>query len=355
MKHGSLPQGMTTGLSLLTICKLFERLGYYGLRAIFVLYLVDQNSGLAKTQEEAIMLYGVFTFGIVAMQFIGACLADFLFGTYRTLILGCILTSIGYLSIAVGLNFYFSLLLICIGNGCFIPSHWGALGQLFNHHKSRLDGAVSFVFIAGYLGGFFGVMAVYNVTSQFSWATGFALAAGFQLISMIFMILANKHLPQASRHKSQAQSEQQGSNHIGLLILLGLLGFVFTVVGDPGFDSGAQNQLVVGMPLLQPVVALLCLIVFALLWWFKAVASLPKLIVAVILYGCAFAITGFITEPAMSLAIGFFIILGVFEALSVPIMISVVLQNANQRYISINVFLFTLLPPVLATAVVKLF
>ncbi|MEM1216817.1 MAG: MFS transporter, partial [Bacteroidota bacterium] len=57
--------GHPIGLYVLFLTEMWERFSYYGMRAIFVLYLTalstDQNAGLGWTNAKALELYGWYT------------------------------------------------------------------------------------------------------------------------------------------------------------------------------------------------------------------------------------------------------------------------------------------------------
>ena len=55
--------GHPKGLFLLFGTEMWERFGYYGMRALLVLYLIAsvQDGGFGWTNQEALRLYGFFT------------------------------------------------------------------------------------------------------------------------------------------------------------------------------------------------------------------------------------------------------------------------------------------------------
>lgn len=75
----------------------FERFGYYGMRALLILYLVQH---FVFADRVANGLYGAFTSLVYLTPLIGGLIADQYFGSKRAVKLGAILMSVGYLMLA---------------------------------------------------------------------------------------------------------------------------------------------------------------------------------------------------------------------------------------------------------------
>ena len=92
--------GHPIGLYVLFFTEMWERFSYYGMRAIFVLYLVanttDTNPGLGWTDKEALALYGWYTMFVYVASIPGGILADRVFGQKKSVIIGASLLVIGH-------------------------------------------------------------------------------------------------------------------------------------------------------------------------------------------------------------------------------------------------------------------
>ena len=56
--------GHPLGLFILFLTEMWERFSFYGMRALLVLFLVDNvRGGLGWTNGEALQLYGIYTMG----------------------------------------------------------------------------------------------------------------------------------------------------------------------------------------------------------------------------------------------------------------------------------------------------
>lgn len=84
-------------LSILFTTEMWERFGYYGMRAVLVLYLVEH---FVFADRVANGLYGAFTSLVYLTPLIGGFIADQIIGSKRAVKAGAILMSIGYLMLA---------------------------------------------------------------------------------------------------------------------------------------------------------------------------------------------------------------------------------------------------------------
>jgi len=84
-------------LSLLFTTEMWERFGYYGMRAVLVLYLVEH---FVFSDNVANGLYGAFASLVYLTPLIGGFVADQFIGPKRAVKTGAILMSIGYMMLA---------------------------------------------------------------------------------------------------------------------------------------------------------------------------------------------------------------------------------------------------------------
>src|SRR5687767_13957981 len=81
------------GLYTLFFTEMWERLSYYGMRALLVLFMVDQVSrgGLGFTDETATAIYGLYTAAVYVACLPGGWIADRLLGAQRSVFCGGLL------------------------------------------------------------------------------------------------------------------------------------------------------------------------------------------------------------------------------------------------------------------------
>ena len=82
--------GHPRGLSTLFFTELWERLSYYGMRAILVLFMVDRSrrGGFGMTDGKAAAIYGLYTAGVYLLALPGGWIADRLLGQQKAVFYG---------------------------------------------------------------------------------------------------------------------------------------------------------------------------------------------------------------------------------------------------------------------------
>ncbi|XP_067869243.1 solute carrier family 15 member 1-like [Heterodontus francisci] len=108
----------------IVITEFFEKLAYYGVRAILVLYFTKV---LLLTESKATSLFHVFIFLSTSFTILGAFLSDFCLGRYRTILMLAVVYLVGAIVVSVtalpgqmgqyGVGAYIGLFLISVGSG----------------------------------------------------------------------------------------------------------------------------------------------------------------------------------------------------------------------------------------------
>jgi len=199
-------QGHPRGLYLLFFTEMWERFSYYGMRAIFILFM---TKALLFPSDEASVIYGSFTGLVYLTPLLGGYLADRYWGNRKSIFLGGIIMALGQLMMFFSGAFYeetqfatslmwIGLTLLIIGNGFFKPNISTMVGQLYTKDDNRVDGAFTIFYMGINLGAFFsplicGSLGDTGNPADFKW--GFLAACIGMVISVIsFELLKNKHL-----------------------------------------------------------------------------------------------------------------------------------------------------------------
>ena len=215
--------GHPKGLFLLFGTEMWERFGYYGMRAILVLYLVAlvQEGGFGWSNADALSLYGTFTMAVYITPLFGGWLADNVLGQRKAIILGGLLMAAGHFTMGIPHSylagqeenvFYIGLTLLCIGNGLFKPNISTMVGDLYKEGDQRRDGAFTIFYMGINLGGALGPLVAGYAAAAMGWQWGFIVAGVGMVLSVLLQLaLSNKYLGNIgvvpSAKLSQAQSE----------------------------------------------------------------------------------------------------------------------------------------------------
>jgi len=198
--------GHPKGLFLLFGTEMWERFGYYGMRALLVLYLVAtvQDGGFGWTTGDALGLYGTFTMAVYLTPMIGGWLADNYIGQRKAIIYGGILFSLGYFTLGIPKSmivgseetvFYIGLFMICCGNGLFKANVSSLVGDLYEDGDHRRDAAFTIFYMGINTGAFLSPLIVGYLGEEVNWHYGFIAAGCGMLIGLALQLtLANKYL-----------------------------------------------------------------------------------------------------------------------------------------------------------------
>ena len=82
--------GHPRGLYTLFMTEMWERMSYYGMRAILILFMVSQmqDGGLAIDDVTATAIYGIYTAAVYLVALPGGWIADRLMGAQRAVLAG---------------------------------------------------------------------------------------------------------------------------------------------------------------------------------------------------------------------------------------------------------------------------
>ena len=205
-------KGHPKGLYLLFFTEMWERFSYYGMRAIFMLYLLN---ALMINESEASKIYGSYTGLVYLTPLIGGYISDRYWGNRRSILVGGLLMAVGqfcmFLSASYYTNFGFANTLMLLGLGCLImgngffkPNISTMVGSLYTQTDPRKDAAFTIFYMGINLGAFFAPLVCgalgehYDSNGKplpeyFKW--GFLAACIGMLISILsFELLKNKFL-----------------------------------------------------------------------------------------------------------------------------------------------------------------
>jgi len=185
------------GLYFLFFTEMWERFSYYGMRAIFILFMTDKAIGLSMNDADASTIYGSYTGLVYLTPLLGGYLCDKYLGNRRSIIIGGLLMAIGqfcmFLSASVGTEggvsiMWAGLTAIIIGNGFFKPNISTMVGQLYPPNDRRIDSAFTIFYMGINLGAFFSPLVCGSM--DFKW--GFLAAGVGMLIGLATFILYQK-------------------------------------------------------------------------------------------------------------------------------------------------------------------
>ena len=201
-----------------------ERISYYGMRAIFTLYLIK---ALLMDKELASAIYGNYTGLVYLTPLIGGYVADRYWGMRKSILLGAILMLTGQMLMFFSALYYQTaaiahplmytgLAALIFGNGFFKPNITAMVGSLYEPGDRRLDSAYTIFYMGVNTGAFIapllcGFLGDTGNPADFKW--GFLAAAiGMFLSLIVYITLKNKFL--IGPNGEQLGLVAAGKNHV---------------------------------------------------------------------------------------------------------------------------------------------
>ena len=178
--------GHPRGLQTLFMTEMWERMSYYGMRALLVLYMTLslQEGGLGITVASAGAIYGLYTGAVYFMGLPGGWLADRLIGGQKAVWYGGIIIMIGHIILAIpaASTFYIGLIFVVLGTGLLKPNIGAIVGQLYAPEDQRRDSGYTLYYMGINIGAVIGytVCGYLQVNMGYHWAFG-AAAVGMAI------------------------------------------------------------------------------------------------------------------------------------------------------------------------------
>src|SRR5688572_15161334 len=209
MEHTTEQKGHPRGLYLLFFTEMWERFSYYGMRAIFILFL---TKAIMLNSQQASNIYGSFTGLVYLTPLLGGYISDRFWGNRKSILVGGLLMALGQFLLffsgsSLGSGSEMVLMLtgitfLIMGNGFFKPNISTMVGQLYVPGDKRVDAAFTIFYMGINMGAFFSPLVCGSLgdtgnMNDFKW--GFLAAGIGMVISVIsFELMKNKHIVSAT-------------------------------------------------------------------------------------------------------------------------------------------------------------
>jgi proton-dependent oligopeptide transporter, POT family len=174
--------GHPAGLATLFFTEMWERLSFYGMRALLILFLVDQvaHGGLGLDDRTAAAIYGLYSGGTYLACLPGGWIGDRLLGSQRAVLIGGIVITLGHLLLGFAPStqvFMLGLLVIVIGTGLLKPNTTAIVAQLYPEGGARRDAGYTIYYVGINVGATLGPLIAGLLAVRYGWPYGFMTAA----------------------------------------------------------------------------------------------------------------------------------------------------------------------------------
>jgi proton-dependent oligopeptide transporter, POT family len=207
------------GLYVCFGAEMFERLCYYGMRGLLVLYL---TKALMQGDAKAIGIYGAYTALVYAAPVWGGKLADAVLGYKRAVIFGGLVMAVGEFMILGGSEFwlFMGMSAIIVGNGYFKANISTMVGKMYKDGDPLRDSGFTIFYMGINIGALLATVAVAPIGEKFGYMWGFGLAGVGMLVGVAIFILGMDKLEGAGEPQNPEALKKYGK----LVYILSLLG-----------------------------------------------------------------------------------------------------------------------------------
>jgi POT family proton-dependent oligopeptide transporter len=221
---------------------MWERLGFYLMLGIMVLYATDtERGGLGLSLTTAGEIYGTYLAFVYFTPFLGGMIADRFLGFRRSVLIGGLCMSAGYFMLGVRdfNTFVGGLVLLCVGNGLFKPNISAMVGNLYEPGDPKRDTGFNIFYMGINIGASFSAILAAPLRNKWGFNLAFMAAGVGLLIGVMVLIAYWKKLAPADR-MSERSPDDVGFGKICLTILLPA-----AIFGFGGYHLGEEIPLVV--------------------------------------------------------------------------------------------------------------
>ncbi|MDY0109665.1 MAG: peptide MFS transporter [Candidatus Krumholzibacteria bacterium] len=229
-------QGHPKGLYPLFFTEMWERLAFYLMLGILVLYTTDtERGGLGLPLRQAVEIYGTYMAFVYFTPFLGGMIADRFLGFRRAVFIGGLLMASGLFLLGVRslTTLYAGLTLLCLGNGLFKPNISAMVGNLYEPGDAKRDAGFNIFYMGINVGAAASALLSAPLRNLFSFNMAF-IAAGVGLVIGLVVLSSNwRKLERADRH-SQPDPEDItfGQIVVRILVPAALCGALGYLVGE---------------------------------------------------------------------------------------------------------------------------
>ena len=261
--------GHPKGLVTLFLTEMWERMSFYGMRGLLVLFMTREitEGGLNLSAPEAMAIYGIYGASVYFLCVPGGWIADKIFGAQRTVLYGAIIITLGHYVLAIPSDktFFLGLVLVSIGTGLLKPNISTIVGQLYKPGDLRVDSGYTIFYMSINIGSMLGFLVCGYLGEKVGWHWGFGAAGVGMTFGVLQYIFTKNSLGDAGKSPNLSSSENRSkylsvfkyvSSFVALIIILSFLG-IWSI------DPALLNELTVYLILIVAASYFIYLFVFA--------------------------------------------------------------------------------------------
>jgi proton-dependent oligopeptide transporter, POT family len=256
--------GQPVGVAYLAMTEAWERFSFYGMRALLVLYMVQEillpgriegvagmdgyrawaegAFGPMSTQAFASQTFGLYAGFVYFTPMFGGLIADRWLGAKKTVMIGIVLMTLGHFAMVFDASFLLALVLLVLGSGCLKGNIAAQVGHLYAAHEEAGRTRGYTIFSTGInIGATLGPLACGLAAQVYGWHAAFGLAGAMMLLAASFYFAGWTHLADdrpAGRRKVHPPMERRDWTTVMLIAFVLALSLGQFLAHDQIFNVG---------------------------------------------------------------------------------------------------------------------
>ena len=227
------------GLKTLFLTEMWERMSFYGMRGILVLFMTASliDGGLAIDAVSASAIYGIYSSSVYLVALLGGWIADRHIGQQNAILYGGLVIMIGHFLLAFTNieTFYLGLIFVVLGTGLLKPNISAIVGGLYEKEQEKKEAGFTIFYMSINIGSVLGFFICGYLGESIGWHYGFGAAGIGMAFGLIQFIFTRKNLGEIGIKPSIELPKNKKKKEIIFLYFLFFIFMTILLMGIFGF------------------------------------------------------------------------------------------------------------------------
>ena len=227
------------GLRTLFLTEMWERMSFYGMRGILVLFMTATiiNGGLEIDPVAASAIYGIYSSSVYLVALLGGWLADRHIGQQNAILYGGLIIMLGHFLLAVTniQTFYLGLIFVVLGTGLLKPNISAIVGDLYENDKDRKESGFTLFYMSINIGSILGFFVCGYLGENIGWHYGFGAAGIGMAFGLLQFIFSKNNLGQVGVKPSIDLPKNRARKELLIVLAICLIFITSIILGFLGY------------------------------------------------------------------------------------------------------------------------